>query len=569
MNLNIMVGGEAGQGVQSIGFLLAQIFARGGYHVFADQDYESRVRGGHNFYRIRVSEIEIGAIHEKLDILIAMNEESVDLHQGELAPGGVLIFDSEKARGFEEGSSLGIPIDKLARDVAGNKLTANTVALGATLGLVRYDREIVISVLKKHFGTGDIGEANLKAAEAGYRYAVDQFKGAFNRQLSPISGERRMLINGNEAIALGAIAAGCTFVAAYPMTPATTIMEYLAARADDLGMVVIQPEDEIAAVHMAIGASFAGSRAMTATSGGGFCLMVEGIGLAGMTETPVVIVESQRAGPAIGLPTRTEQSDLQFAIHASHGDFPRAVLAPADIEDCFRLTVKAFNLAEKYQIPVILLTDHNLSSSYSTLQKFDLSEVKIERGQMLTEEDLKGVMEYKRYRITPSGISPRAVPGGSALVVADSDAHGEDGHIIEDAQTRTNQMLKRMRKLEGLRQEIGSPRVYGPAKAEITLVGWGSTWGALRETVDTLRSEGLDINHLHLAEIWPFPAEAVSRILSESRRIFIVENNASGQMAELIRSQTGIKESGNIRKFDGRPFTPQIIIEHLRKEIKV
>ncbi|MDY6912617.1 MAG: 2-oxoacid:acceptor oxidoreductase subunit alpha, partial [Chloroflexota bacterium] len=546
MNLNIMVGGEAGQGVQSIGFILAKAFSHGGYHIFADQDYESRVRGGHNFYRVRVSDEETGAIAEKVDILIAMNQESIDLHRGELAPDGIIIFDSQRATSTGKEESLGIPMEKLAEETAGSKLMTNTVALGAALGLVLYERETIGTVLQAHFGASGTGEANVKAAEAGYAYALEHFPEGASVQLEPVTSDERMLINGNEALSLGAIAAGCTFVSSYPMTPASSIMEYLAGKAQEMGMVVIQPEDEIAAVNMAIGAGYAGARSMTATSGGGFCLMVEGLGLAGMTETPVVIVDAQRAGPAIGLPTRTEQGDLQFALHASHGDFPRAVLAPADVEDCFWLTVKAFNIAEKYQLPVIILTDQHLASSYATLPKFDLSQVKIERGELLSATELATIKDYKRHKITPSGISPRALPGGSALVATDSDAHGEEGHIIEDAETRTLMMLKRMRKLEGLAREISPPRVYGPPSAEITLVGWGSTYGALRETVDILRGEGMDVNHLHLTELWPFPAQAVTEVLSKSRQIFVAEINAVGQMAELIRSQTGIKESGLI-----------------------
>jgi 2-oxoglutarate ferredoxin oxidoreductase subunit alpha len=376
-----------------------------------------------------------------------------------------------------------------------------------------------------------------------------------------------MLITGNEAIALGASAAGCTFMAAYPMTPATSIMEYLAGKSEELGLVVVQPEDEISAMNMIVGAAFAGARAMTATSGSGFALMVEGLGLAGITETPIVAVLAQRPAPAVGLPTRTEQGDLQFVLTAAPGEFPRAVLAPATIEDAFWLTVKAFNLAEKYQLPVILLTDQHLAASYATVEKFDLSKVNIDRGLLLSEEEIAGLGGYKRHQITPSGISPRALPGGNALVVTDSDEHDEEGHLIEDADTRTRMVLKRLRKLDAMRGEIGSPRIYGPQKAETTVVGWGSTYGALREAVDIMRAEGLDVNLMQLTELWPFPAEAVSDVLDGARRSFVVENNATGQLARLIRSETGKKATGIISKFDGRPFTPAHIVSELKKEV--
>ena len=567
-NLNVMVGGEAGQGVQSVGFILAKAFARGGFHLFADQDYESRVRGGHNFFRVRISDSQVRAISEEVHILIALNQESVELHRVELAKGGVAVFDSEKAKGISRNDALfGVPLERLAEEKAGSRLMANTVALGVALGLVGYDLEILNNVLREHFGIGDIGESNVRAAAAGYDYAKNNFKGKFKQSLNPVSDKKRMLINGNEAIALGAIAAGCTFMAAYPMTPATSIMEYLAGKSDEFGLVVVQPEDEISAINMIIGAAFAGARAMTATSGSGFALMVEGLGLAGITETPIVAVIAQRPAPAVGLPTRIEQGDLQFVLTAAPGEFPRAVLAPATVEDAFWLTVKAFNLADKYQVPVILLTDQHLASSYATVDEFELQKVNIDRGLLLSDEEIADPGQYKRHQITPSGISPRALPGGGALVATDSDEHDEEGHLIEDANIRTQMMLKRLRKLEGLSGEVGPPRIYGPEKAETTLIGWGSTYGALKETVDILEGEGLDVNLLHLNELWPFPAEAVSAVLDQASRSFVVENNATGQLACLIRSETGKKVTGKILKFDGRPFTPALIVAELKKEV--
>ncbi|MCK5577880.1 MAG: 2-oxoacid:acceptor oxidoreductase subunit alpha, partial [Dehalococcoidales bacterium] len=476
VDFNFMVGGEAGQGVQSLGFLLAKVFARGGYHIFADQDYESRVRGGHNFFRVRVKDSQVNAIAEPVDILIALNRESIDLHKKELAQGGVIIYDGEKDSHISaDGSFLSVPLERLAVEKAGNKVMVNTVALGAALMLVGYDLDILNSVLVERFGKREVADNNIAAAKAGYEYARAEYKGNI-RQIKPISRSKRMLLTGNEAIALGAIAAGCTFMAAYPMTPATQIMEYMAGKSAELGLVVVQPEDEISAINMIVGAAFAGARAMTATSGGGFCLMVEGLSLAGMTETPVVVVLGQRPGPAIGLPTRTEQGELEFALHAGHGEFPRAVLAPATIADAFWLTVKAFNLAEKYQLPVILLTDQHLASSYSTVERFDLEQVKIDRGELLSDEEVDRLTEYERHQVTESGISPRALPlQGKVVVATDADEHDETGHLIEDAETRNKQMLKRLRKLNGLRGEIGSPRSHQVPKAEFTLIGWGST----------------------------------------------------------------------------------------------
>jgi 2-oxoglutarate ferredoxin oxidoreductase subunit alpha len=569
VDINIMVGGEAGQGVQAAGFIIAKALARYGFSVFADQDYESRVRGGHNFFRIRASDGDVGAISEEVDVLLALDRQSIDLHQREVSSDGVIIFDSGRMEGVGANKrALGLPLEAMALEVTKNKQAANVIGVGAAMALIGYDITALKSVVLDYFGTGESGEPNANAAARGYEASRAGFKGSLAKQAGPAGAQKRMLLNGNEAIALGALAAGCKFVSAYPMTPSTTIMEYMAGKADELGIVVVQPEDEISAINMIIGAAYAGVRSMTATSGGGFCLMVEGLGLAGMTETPVVVVDGQRAGPAIGLPTRTEQGDLLFALHASHGDFPRVVMAPANVEDAFWLTVKAFNLADEYQVPAIILTDQYLASSYATAERFDLLKVQIKRGQLLSEADPSSLESYKRYEITASGISPRVFPlQSTALVVADSDEHNEEGHLIEDAETRTAMMLKRQRKLEGLKKEISGPRTHGPPHADITLIGWGSTLGATKEAVDTAARDGLSVNLVHFGEIWPFPAEAATLALKGARRTLAVENNATAQFAQLLRAETGHHVSGTILKFDGRPFTPTYILEHLRKEV--
>jgi 2-oxoglutarate ferredoxin oxidoreductase subunit alpha len=567
--LNFMVGGEAGQGVQAAGFILAKTLARGGYNVFADQDYESRVRGGHNFFRVRCREGQVGAVCETVDILIALNRETIDLHVKELAGDGVAVFDDGGAGAGVDSRFLGIPMERIARDAGGSDLMANTVALGAALGVAGCDLGIATETVRDFFGPGPVGEANAAAIAAGRDYASAHLEGLPRRELPRPGGGRRMLMNGNEALALGAVAAGCRFMAAYPMTPATSIMEYLANKAEDLGVVVLQPEDEIAAVNMVVGAAFAGVRSMTATSGSGFCLMVEGLGLAGMTETPIVIVDAQRPGPAIGLPTRTEQSDLEFVVHASHGEFPRAVLAPATVEQAFWLTAKAFNLAEKYQLPVIVLTDQHLASSYATVEKFDPTKIGIDRGELLSIDQARSGDHYKRHLMTGSGVSPRSLPfEARALVATDADEHDEDGHMIEQAEIRTAMVQKRLRKMKGLLKDIGPPLVYGSRGAEVTLVGWGSTFGALREAVELGIEDGLDVNLVHFSEIWPFPGESAADVLSEAKRVYTVENNATGQLARIIRGETGQQVSGEILKFDGRPFSPADVLGRLRELVR-
>lgn len=565
-DLKLMIAGEAGQGVQSIGFILSRVFARGGYSIYGDQDYESRIRGGHNFFRIRVREDEVGAISEPLDLLLALNQDSIDLHRKEIAGNGVIVYDSEKAQKQSGRNFFGVPLSELAGKEAGNKIMANTVALGVCMAIVGYEPGPAEALLEETFGSAT-GKANIKALNAGYGYTRKNFGRAFHVGLKANAGKAKILLNGHEVLSIGAIAAGCKFLAAYPMTPASSIIEYMAPKAEDLNIVVVQPEDEISAVNMAIGAAFSGVRSMTATSGSGFCLMVEGLGLAGLTETPVVIVDAQRPGPAVGLPTRTEQGDLQFVINAHHGDFPRAVVAPSNVEDAFYLTVKAFNLAEKFQVPVIILTDHLLATSYQTVSDFDFTKVNIDRGDLYDAAKDGKPQEYRRHSITDSGVSPRSFPGmGEALVVTDADEHDEAGYMIEDGGIRSSQVDKRQRKLAGLLKGMQPPLVYGDSKAELTLVSWGSTFGAVREAVDILNNDGMPANLLQLNELWPFPADPVSNILHTAKKSYVVEGNAGGQLARLIRSETGIKVDGKILKYDGRPFTPQYIVEKVKKE---
>ena len=571
VDLNIMAGGEAGQGIQTVGMILAKTMARGNLLVFADQDYESRVRGGHNFFRIRISDREILSLSEKLDILIALNKDAIELHSNELKSDGVIIYDQEQTKYDGQGNiHFNVPLVKLAEEKVKNKLISNTVAVGAAIGVCGYDFDILSAVLKQEFiRHGDkIAEDNIIAARAGYDFAIEYGAGKLNQKIQPVPpSKKRMLLHGNEALALGAMVGGCKFFAGYPMTPATSIMEYLADKGRQHNVVTVHVEDEIAAINMTVGAAYAGVRAMVATSGSGFALMVEGLALAGMTETPIVVVIAQRPGPATGLPTRTEQGDLWFALHAGHGEFPRAILAPATVEEAFHSIIKAFNLAEKYQTPIFVLTDHHLATSYSTVDTFDLSQVKIDRGELLSDEEVDNLVDYKRHLVTDSGISPRALPcQGKALVVTDSDEHDEAGHMIEDGETRNQQNLKRLRKQDALGNEIGTPRFHEVPDAKYTLIGWGSTYGAIKEASEALNNENIPVNVLHLSEIWPFPTEAIISILNHDIKNIVIEGNATAQMGALIRRETGHKVSGSILKFDGRPFSAEEIVTRFKKE---
>ena len=567
MDYSIKIGGEAGQGIQTVGDTIGRVFARTGYHVFTNQDYESRIRGGHNFYQIRISDKRVTAARDTIDILAAFDRESIDLHAGEVAPQGRIIYDASVLKQTFDGAQfLDIPFTNLAAEHGGSGIMANTVAIGAMLGILGMDMDVLLAVIAETFQKkGEhVIKANHASALAGFDYAVKHC--AHCSFSAAAAAEPKMLIAGIDAIGFGAVAAGCRFYAAYPMTPSTGIMNYLAAKETECGIIVEQAEDEIAAVNMALGASFAGVRAMTATSGGGFALMVEGLSLAAITETPIVIGLGQRPGPATGLPTRTEQAELQFALHTAHGEFPRVILAPGDPEQAFYLTTKAFDLTEKYQVPVILVFDQYLADSQWTFTGFDLEKA-VHKDYRLRAEALTSLHDYKRHAYTDNGVSPLAVPGESRhVVVTDSDEHTEDGHITEDAETRMKMVEKRIfRKLPLIRSEITPPGHYGSAAPEVVLVGWGSTYGIIREAVDRLSGKK-NIAMLHFSEIYPFPATDrfdYLTLLGNAKKTVCIENNATGQFARLMRAETGYVFTSMVHRYDGRPFTLERLLGEL------
>ncbi len=559
MDYSIKIGGEAGQGIQTVGDALARVLARSGYHVFTHQDYESRIRGGHNFYQIRFSSSPVTSSRNKVDIVVAFDRESIILHEKELTENGLIIYDSSVMKEKHDGPKLlDIPFANLAAEKGGNKVMANSVAIGAVLGMIGMDLDIASGIISATFNNKgeDVIQGNIHAAEAGHAWTTENCsRCSFTIENA---SDRRMLIAGNDAIGLGAIASGLKFYSAYPMTPSTGIMNYIAGNGEKYGIIVEQAEDEIAAVNMVLGASFAGVRAMTGTSGGGFALMVEGLSLAGMTETPVVIALAQRPGPATGLPTRTEQGDLQFALYSAHGEFPRVIFAPGSPEQAFYLTNKAFDLAEKYQIPAIIITDQYLADSQWTYDSFDPGILKY-TDYRIRGDDFAVLEGYKRHAFTESGVTPLGVPGDARhLVVTDSDEHDEEGHIIEDAETRNKMIDKRLfRKLPMLRQEIEPPFLYGDQSADIILIGWGSTYGVIKETVDIL-SKANNVAMLHFSEVYPFPSTDkfdYIKLIKGAKITVCIENNAAGQFARLVRTETGHEFSHRINRYDGRPFT--------------
>ncbi len=577
-DFTLKIGGEAGQGVESSGAGFAKALSRAGLWIYGLQDYMSRIRGGHNFYQIRVHDREIWTFRDTIHLLLPFTAEAVERHWRELAPGGAMLYD--RALKFDDAplrahgvQLFAMPLLKIAEEQGGSRIMMNTAALGAVAGITEFDFAYIEDIIESNFQRkGEkVVQGNLRVARFAYDAGREQFAGEYEWKLAPRPGPQRMIVNGNQAIALGAIAGGCRFISGYPMTPATTILEYLNSKAHQFNIVAKQTEDEIAGILAAIGAAHAGARAMTATSGGGFSLWAEALGFAGCTETPLVLVDSQRAGPSTGLPTRTEQSDLAFVLHASHGEFPRIVLTPGTVEECFTQAARAFNLAERYQCPVIIMQDLTQSNAIRSIDKnrFDFAAIHVDRGALLTAEELERIDDYRRHLVTSDGISPRAVPGHpNAVYVTTGDEHTEYGFITEESDVRRAQMEKRMRKQDVAAQEMRLPERHGPADADVTFVGWGSTYGAIREAVDVLGADGLSANMLHFMEVWPLDWDQVKNMLEQAHSLVLVEQNFTGQLGNLLRSYTGVTMDKKILKYDGRPISADEIVAAVRGEVR-
>ena len=554
-SITILIGGEAGQGLLTLGQLLSRALVRSGYHIVVTQDYMSRIRGGHNSFAIRVSTFPIQAPDENADILLAMDAYSVQEHIHNLNNDSVIVIDAAVQADTGEFTSLRVPVESL-----GKPSLFNIMAAGITGALLGLEDSLLAETLGDEVGhTLDGGTA---ALHAGSKWGRET---GINRHLPILtSGPSRIMVNGNEALALGAIAGGLKFSAFYPMTPATSVMLKLLAHADRMGLLVEQAEDEIAAINMALGASFAGAPALVATSGGGFALMTEGVSLAGMTETPIVIIVAQRPGPATGLPTRTEQGDLDFILHAGHGEFPRALLAPGTPEQCFTLAAHALRLAEQSQGPVFILTDQFLADSNRAVEPFDVSSIQPVCPRESAPDDASG---YVRYAFTGTGVSPRALPGFSGnLVVADSDEHTEDGHITEDLAVRARMVEKRLRKSAILENEYIPPDFTGPAEPDIFLVCWGSTVGAVKEAASLLSARNIGAATLHFSQVWPLFPEKFLPALERCQKVVVVEGNATGQFARLLRKECGFVPHFHIHRYDGLPITPKYILRELENK---
>lgn len=572
--LSFLVGGAAGLGVKTAGLIFARLCTRMGLNAFVNVEYPSIIRGGHNSVQVMVSESDLSAHDRGLDCLVALDRLALDTQLPCLVEGGVAIFDPAAmgdgtpdlaARGRV---ALTLPLTEMGRKSGLGSAAVNTLGLGAAVGLLGIPfeslEEVVRGKLKK------LDAADLDAYLGLVRDAWSEggkASRAFGRKVEARQAPDRMLVTGNEAVALGAIHGGLSFYSGYPMTPSSSILSFLARHGPAFDIVVKHAEDEIAAAGMAIGASYAGARAMTGTSGGGFSLMTEHLGLAAITETPLVIVESQRPGPATGLPTRTAQGDLKFVLSASQDEFPRVVLAPGDPAEAFEFTFAALNIAEQRQVPVIVLLDKHLSESYWTCPPFETAGHRVDRGPW-ADPAAEGVSgEYPRYRVTESGVSPRVRPGTPGVsFIASSDEHDEFGHISEETDIRNTMMAKRLRKLDGFEGERDGVARHGPQQADVTLVGWGSTKGVMLTAMARLGASGISCNVVRVLTMSPFPSRAVSDALREAGRLVLVENNATAQLGDLIALHAQVRLTDPILKFDGRQFFADELVERIEAQ---
>lgn len=563
-DVTLKIAGAAGQGIQTIGDLLSEVCHQSGLFIFSVDDFESRVRGGHNFNLLRISDQELAAPGNRLDILVCINENAYDLHKEELRSGGIAIVNAENP-GTKNKTRFEIPLKKLAEE-AGNKITANTVAAGAVLAILGTPFSLLADVLKNRFAAkGEkIAALNVAAAKKGFDAAKDLSRNTgFTWEAKK---SHHIVLSGAKAAALGALAADCRFFPFYPMSPATGVISNVIPYTEKLPVVVEQAEDEIAAVMMAIGASFAGVRAMTATSGGGFCLMTEGLGLAAMTETPLVIVNAQRPGPATGLPTRTGQADLLFSLHASQDEFPRFIFAPGTPVETYEIMKRAFHLAEKYQVPAIVLLDQFLANSRVTEKNSLTVAPDIER---FYEQNNSGNDDtpYLRYALAQDGISPQKLPcSGPGLVRVTGNEHDPEGHISENAANKIAMTRKRAAKLPAMIKEMEAPLLVNPT-ARVLLVGWGSTRGNILEAVERLGDQSIEIGAVLFKDLWPMDRKAIGKVL-DNKQLIMVEQNESSQLGRLLAQEAGIVSFDTILKYDGRPFFPDYIVQKAKELVK-
>ena len=578
-NFAALFGGEAGYGVMSAGLMLAKAAVRNSLHAMVVNEYPSLIKGGLNTCHVRISDAPVRSCEEELDVLGAVSQQAYELNVGKVKPGGLVFHDSgintDKVRPGEGVVTISV---KLVQSGTGDmaKVMANSAVMGAFCALTGFPADAVKAVIETEFSNPAVRAKNLEIFEQTWQPVREKSSGVAAKFPFPLkpSQVKNMLLTGNDAISMGAIQAGCRFAAGYPMTPATSVLVYLADYAQEYGLVFKQAEDEIAAVNMLIGAGFAGVRALGSTSGGGFALMTEAVGFAATAEVPLVMVMAQRGGPSTGLPTRTMQADLDQVLYASQGEFARVVVAPGDAEECFAETFRAFNLAEKYQVPCMILTDKYLADSSVTQPFFDTKELKIERGKLVDEAWLAAHQPYMRYRLTADGVSERALPGqAGGRHIATSYTHGEDGfyssghkeYAGREPEITAAFIDKSFAKLPNILAEVPGVKLHGPVEAELTLVAWGSTKGAALEAIQLAKENGMSVNLLQILYASPFPAAGAAAVLAKAKRTLLIEGNRTAQMGALLRAQTGHACDFQYLKYDSRPFTPSGIYRRIQE----
>lgn len=571
--------GEAGYGVMSAGAFLAKGASRNGLWGIVVNEYPSLIKGGLNSCLVRIAETKVDAYDEQVDFLGVLSQPGYDLHIAKVRPGGIVLYDSKAVTPNSDLAAPGVifaPVGllNLAPGDAG-KIMANSALLGAFCALTGFNKDIIQSILHSEISKEELKQKNLAIFDNAYQAAAAITSGSKSFPLS-LSADKtsKMLINGNDAIALGALYAGCKFAAGYPMTPGSSILMYLAEHGPQFGLVFKQAEDEVAAINMLIGASFAGVRGLVSTSGGGFSLMVEALGFAAQAEIPIVIVNAQRGGPSTGLPTRTAQADLSFAAHASQGEFPRFLLAPGDVEECFLETFRLFNVTEEFQVPGILLTDKYLADTSFIHEYFTTDSLSIDRGKLVTEHSLAESQPYLRYKLTDDGISPRALPGmKGGCHIATSYTHGEDGFYSSgnkefagsEAEITAAGLDKWFRKVPLMEQSVPGIKFYGDTEADLTIIAWGSTKGAILAAMEEASRQGLKVNFVQILYILPFPVTKMTELQQTIKLSLLIEGNKTAQLGALIRSYTGYKPDHVYLKYDSRPFTTQEILLKIRE----
>jgi len=562
--LSWKVGGQQGEGIESTGEIFSIALNRLGYYLYGYRHFSSRIKGGHTNNKIRVSTKEIRTISDDLDILVAFDQETIDVNYKELNENGVIIADAKfdpKKPDDTKAELYSIPFTAIATEL-GTSLMKNMVAIGATSAVLDLNIDIFKEVVEEIFGRKgqQVVENNMKAIAKGYEVMKENLSTSSLLKLEKADGKKRMFMIGNDAIALGALAGGSRFMAAYPITPASEIMEYLIKKLPAVGGTVIQTEDEIAACTMAIGANYGGVRSFTASAGPGLSLMMESIGLSGITETPLVIVDTQRGGPSTGLPTKQEQSDLMQMIYGTHGEIPKVVVAPSTVEEAFYDMAEAFNVAEEYQCPVIFLSDLQLSLGKQTVEPLDIEKVEIRRGKLVTDElpELEAKGYFKRYANSEEGVSPRVIPGVKyGIHHVTGVEHDETGKPSEGAGNRKVQMEKRLRKLKNFSWNTPVYKNAPHEEADLLIVGFNSTRGAIEEAMERLENDGLKVNHAHIRLIHPFPTDEMVPLVQSAKKVVVVEHNATGQLANILKMNVGFAQKiHNVLKYDGNPFLP-------------